>query len=185
MNIETLKKAQGIAAAVMDGVKPEQLSDSTPCESWDVAQLIDHVIGAQHWTAAGVKGEPPTQSGEGSAQGDYRAAFAAAAQNVVDAFSEDGALERTVNPGFGDMPATALLGLGITDTYVHAWDLATATGQEADFDPELAQQLLAASQQSIQEAFRGPEGAPFGPEQQAPAGATASQQLAAFLGRKV
>ena len=38
---------------------------------------------------------------------------------------------------------------------------------------------------AIQDAFRGPEGAPFGPEQPAPAGASAADQLAAFLGRRV
>ena len=38
---------------------------------------------------------------------------------------------------------------------------------------------------SIQDGFRGPEGAPFGPEIEAPADATNADRLAAFLGRSV
>ena len=101
------------------------------------------------------------------------------------AFSEDGALDRTVNPGFGDMPATALLGMAVTDTFTHAWDLAKATGQDTNLAPELATQLLAQAQQSIQPAFRSEEGSIFGLVQPAPDGACPADQLAAFLGRTV
>ena len=82
------------------------------------------------------------------------------------------------------MPASAFMGLATTDTFTHGWDLAKATGQSTDIDPQLAEQLLAGSKMAIQEAFRGPDGkAPFGAEQQAPAGATKADELAAFLGR--
>jgi uncharacterized protein (TIGR03086 family) len=83
------------------------------------------------------------------------------------------------------MPATALLGLATTDTFTHAWDLAKATGQDTDLAPEMAAQLLAASREAIQPAFRSEEGTIFGFEQEAPEGASNADQLAAFLGRTV
>ena len=86
---------------------------------------------------------------------------------------------------FGQMPGSAFVGLAATDTFTHGWDLAKATGQSTDLDPELAAQLLAGAKQAISPAFRGPEPKPFGPEQTAPAGATNADQLAAFLGRTV
>jgi uncharacterized protein (TIGR03086 family) len=185
MNVDVLRHTQGIAAGVLANVSADQLDAPTPCASWTVADLIDHMVGAQHWSRCGVQGATVDDSGEGSAQGDFNATFAQAAEAAAAAFAEDGALDRTVNPGFGDMPAAALLGLAITDTFTHAWDLAKATGQDTDLDPALAAQLLAASRQAIQPAFRGPEGAPFGPEQTAPEGASAADELAAFLGRQV
>ncbi|NNE73773.1 MAG: TIGR03086 family protein [Acidimicrobiales bacterium] len=184
MNPEILGQAQSIAAQVMANVSADQLENSTPCAKWNVGQLIDHLVGSQHWARAGVDGSE-MQSGDGASQGDYNAAFAEAADAAKAAFAEEGAMERTVNPGFGDMPAAALLGLAVTDTFTHAWDLATATGQDNNLAPEMAQQLLAASQQSIQPAFRSEEGDIFGLEQQAPEGANAASQLAAFLGRRV
>ncbi len=83
------------------------------------------------------------------------------------------------------MPAVALLGLSVTDIFTHAWDLAKATGQSTDLDAGIAGALLEAARSSVQDSFRGPEGAPFGPEHAAPAGATAADRLAAFLGREV
>jgi uncharacterized protein (TIGR03086 family) len=77
------------------------------------------------------------------------------------------------------------MGLAMTDTFTHAWDVAKATGQDTDLAPELAAQLLEASKMMIQPAFRSEEGTVFGPEQTAPDGASTADQLAAFLGRKV
>ena len=75
------------------------------------------------------------------------------------------------------------LRLATTDTFAHGWDLAKATGQSTDLDPELAEGLLANA--PIPDTFRGDEPMPFGPQQEAPPGATAADRLAAYLGRKV
>ncbi len=185
MNPQVLAQAQQIAAGLLANVTPDQLDHTTPCANWNVGQLVDHLVGGQHWARSGVQGAAMDETGDGASAGDFQAAFADAAQRCLDAFSEDGALARTVNPGFGDMPATALLGLAVTDTFTHSWDLATATGQDSDLAPELAEQLLAASQHSIRPEFRTEDGSLFGPEQPAPEGATAAARLAAFLGRRV
>ncbi len=71
------------------------------------------------------------------------------------------------------------------DTFTHGWDLAKATGQSTDLDPEVAAQLLQFAQAFLSDAMRGPDGsAPFGAAVEAPAGAGAADQLAAFLGRQ-
>lgn len=182
---DQFESAQKIAKGVLAKVTPDQLDSPTPCERWTVADLIDHLVGSQHWARCALDGLGTTESGEGSAKGDFQAAFADASARALSAFQADGALGRTVNPGFGDMPAPALLGLVTTDTFQHSWDLATATGQDNNLDPELAAQLLEGSRQMIQSAFRSDEGSIFGPEQTAPEGANPATHLAAFLGRKV
>ncbi len=185
MNPQVLAQTQQIAADLLANVTAAQLDQPTPCAQWNVGQLIDHMIGAQYWATAGLTGQTMTETGEGASAGDFRATFAAASQTALAAFSEDGALAKTVNPGFGDMPAAALLGLAATDTFTHAWDLAKATGQGTNLAPELAEQLLEGSRHAIQPAFRSDTGELFRHEQPAPDGADAATRLAAFLGRSV
>ena len=182
---DVLAQAQDVARGVLANVSADQLELDTPCSEWSVAQLIDHLVGAQYWAQGGVQGVALEATGEGAAQGDFVATFDQAARDNLAAFCEEGALGRTVNPGFGDMPAPALLGLSATDTFTHAWDVARATGQDTDLAPDLAAALLEQSRQAIQPAFRSEEGTIFGMEQTAPDGASAADQLAAFLGRSV
>lgn len=183
--IDQLQQAQQIARDALANVDASQLGDSTPCDNWNVGQLIDHLVGAQLWATATMQGEPMTDTGEGSSNGDYQAAFNQAATDAVDAFSADGALDRMVNAGFGDMPAPALLGMAATDTFAHTWDLAKATGQSTDLAPDLAAQLLAGAQQAIPDSFRTDDGSMFKPATEAPADASNADRLAAFLGRDV
>ncbi len=183
--IDQLQAAVASTRSVLEGVNADQLGGQTPCASWTVGECIDHVINAQGFFLAGLTGQPPAAPGQFS-DGDYIAAYDEATSAVVAAFSEPGALGRMVQMPFGEMPGAAVAGLATNDTFTHGWDIAKATGQSTDLNPELAEQVLAMARQSIQEGFRGPEGAaPFGAEQQAPEGASAADQLAAFLGRTV
>jgi len=186
MSTEPLQQAITSTRAVLAGVSRDQLGSPTPCESWTVAQLVDHVVGGQFFFAAIAHGEQVTREPRSFSDGDFLAAFDEGSAASIGAFSEDGAMERVMHLPFGDLPGAAFVGIAAADTFTHGWDLAKATGQPTDLDPALAGTLLAASQQAIQPSFRGPDGkAPFGPEQQAPAGASTADQLAAFLGRSV
>jgi uncharacterized protein (TIGR03086 family) len=185
MSTQPLQQAIAATRSVMTNVTADQLGDATPCASWDVAALINHVIGGQNFFAAGLAGEKPSAEEVDYAAGDYVAAFDQAATATVAAFGADGAMTKLVKMPFGEMPGSALMGLATTDTFQHGWDLAKATGQSTDLEPELASEILAQCRQSISDAFRGPEGAPFGPAQDSPEGAAPADQLAAFLGRSV
>ena len=185
MNPNVLAQAQDVARGVLANVTPDQLDLDTPCSEWKVSHVIDHLVGGQHWARCAIEGVEMSSTGDGSAQGDFVATFDQAAKDNLAAFAADGALGRTVNPGFGDMPGAALMGLSTTDTFTHAWDVARATGQDTNLAPELAAQLLEQARQSIKPDFRSDEGTIFGPERPAPDGASPADQLAAFLGRSV
>jgi hypothetical protein len=49
----------------------------------------------------------------------------------------------------GELPGTAFIELRTSDLLTHAWDLAIATGQPTDLDPELAEYVLAFSKQMM------------------------------------
>jgi uncharacterized protein (TIGR03086 family) len=185
MATEPLETAITSTRAILAATKPEQLDAPTPCASWKVRDLINHLIGAHAFFMAGINGTAPAGSSGDPASGDFLKAFDEAAAQTLAGFQRDGVLSSTLTTPLGPMPGQAFMGLAATDTFVHGWDLAKATGQRTDLEPALAEALLAGARQAIQDSFRGPEPAPFGPEQQAPAAASNADKLAAFLGRTV
>jgi uncharacterized protein (TIGR03086 family) len=108
------------------------------------------------------------------------------AAGTIAAFGAQGALGRTLTLPFGDYTGAQLMGFAAQDQFTHGWDLARATGQSADLDRELAEELLAQARVSVTDAFRGPDGrSPFGPVVEPPEDACPADRLAAFLGRSV
>jgi len=185
MSAQSLAQAIEISRSVLGNVQADQLQNATPCASWNVSELINHMVGAQGFFQAGLEGSAPSGDQPNWAEGDYLAAFNEASAASLASFSAEGAMEKTVSMPFGDMPGAAFMGLALNDTFTHAWDLAKATGQDTNLAPELASAILAQSRQMVQDSFRGPEGAPFGTEAACPEGACPADQLAAFLGRDV
>jgi uncharacterized protein (TIGR03086 family) len=182
---EALEQAIASTRGVLTAVSKEQLADDTPCASWKVSDLINHIVGGQSFFETGAKGEPPAAGETDFSATDFVSAFDDASRRCVAAFSADGVMEKMLTLPFGQMPGAAFVGIAATDTFTHGWDLAKATGQSTDLAPELAAQLLAGARMAIPPSFRNPEGNPFGPERPAPASACNADQLAAFLGRTV
>src|SRR5437016_3788978 len=57
---------------------------------------------------------------------------------AVAAFGAPGAQEKVITLPFGALPGSVFMGIATTDAFTHGWDLAKATGQSTDIDPELA-----------------------------------------------
>jgi uncharacterized protein (TIGR03086 family) len=172
------QRAQDLFAAVFARVTVDQMSAPTPCTEWDVSALVDHVIGGNGWVQQLAGREIASVPEEKS---EALAASAAGAQSV---FAADDGMSRMFELPFGTMPGVAFVGLRASDVFMHAWDLAKATGQSTDLDPELAAEALAAAKMRIQPAMRG-AGRPFQAEQACPEGRPVADQFAAFLGRVV
>ena len=80
------------------------------------------------------------------------------------------------------MPGQVVAGINLFDTFTHAWDLAKATGQSTELDPEVAGAALEAAKMVVSEEVRGSAG--FAQAVDAGAGAPTGDQLVAFLGRQ-
>jgi uncharacterized protein (TIGR03086 family) len=173
----------GVAGRVIAGVRPEQLDAPTPCEQWEVRDLVNHIIGAHFSFTGALHGQPSDPHGRPpDFTEDASGTFDRSSKAMLEAWREPGALDRNVETKTGTMPGSMLIGMHTMDNLVHSWDLARATGQSEDLDPELATQMLAMMREA--NPPRG-KGAAFAPEQPAPADATPEQQLAAYLGRTV
>jgi len=185
MTAETYEQAIASTRGVLETVSKQQLGDSTPCTKWKISDLINHMVGGQFWFAAMVNGEEPEGADVDFSSTDYLSAFDEGSNRGLEAFRQEGVMERELTLPFGKMTGSAFLGIAATDTFTHGWDLARATGQSTDLAPDLAEKLLGGAKRAISPAFRNEEGNPFGPEQTAPAGAGSADKLAALLGRKV
>jgi uncharacterized protein (TIGR03086 family) len=180
-----LNRAFDSTSAVLATVQPGQLDAPTPCVSWVVRDLINHFVGTARWWAGTLTGDYVDADADYTA-GDVVAAYQQSMKIAVTAFSADGVPDQMVRLPFGEFPGAVVEGMAALDQFAHGWDLARAIGHSTDLDPGLAAELLGQARITISDALRGPEGeAPFGPARAAPAGASAADQLAAFLGRVV
>lgn len=188
MSTKGLEQAFATTRNVLENVTADQMNNDTPCQSWKVKDVVNHIVAGSQWFGKSMDAGESQDDGmdaDFSSQ-DYLSIYDQGVKNSVAAFGKPGALEKNVKLPFGEFPGAAFMGLATTDAFTHAWDLAKSTGQDTNLDPQLAAQLLEGAKASIPEQFRGEDQKmPFGPEQQAPSGASNADQLAAFLGRKV
>ncbi len=174
------ERAQEAFAGVLARVNPDQLGAPTPCSEWTIGDLIDHVIGGNERVGLWAANSTEPQARPGDAVSAHRAS-ALAAQNV---FAGPDGMTAMYKLPFGEVPGEVFVGMRTSDVLTHAWDLAFATNQSTDLDPELAVEQLAAARAFVRPEFRGP-GRPFGHEQSCSGERVPADQLAAFLGRKV
>ena len=174
-------RAAAVADSVLSRIGPEQLALPTPCPEWTVRQLINHVVGGTAVFAGMMTGEAVDREVDFLGD-DPHGAFRAAVARLRALFAEPGALERIVPSPFGARPATALVEMRTNEMMVHSWDLARATGQSTDLDPELAETCV--------EAFRrlrasGRGAGMFADPQPVSDTAPAADRMAALAGRAV
>jgi uncharacterized protein (TIGR03086 family) len=130
------------------------LSVSTPCAGWDLADLFGHMVGQNLGFAAAVTdGDAPVAAYESVPVGtdDVARTWQDSASRVQGAFGAADP-EATVHLAeFGFRPTVAVaLGMQLLDAAVHAWDVATALGQTyrpaeatVSFVLDLARQIAA------------------------------------------
>jgi uncharacterized protein (TIGR03086 family) len=187
MSADTLEQAFASTARILANVGPDQLDGPTPCRSWKVRDLVNHIAGgATFFAVIAETGEAPGRGGAGPdfTQGDFCAAFGEGAKRAVSAFRAEGVMDKVMTLPFGQLPGAVFVNIAATDTFVHGWDLAKATGQSTDLEPALATELLAGARVALPDTMRGPDGqAAFGPKVDVPESAPPADQLAGFLGR--
>ncbi|HEV2374324.1 MAG TPA: TIGR03086 family metal-binding protein [Streptosporangiaceae bacterium] len=171
--------------AIIAGIPPDRWHDSTPCEGWDVRVLVNHVVSGNLWAAELAAGATIDDVG-GQFDGDLLGSdpalpYAESAKSAAAAFRRPGALDAMCAVSYGPVPGSVYAGHRFIDVFIHGWDLAAATGQDATLD----EGLLEACQKVLEpqlEAFR--EAGAFGGEVDVPPGVSAQTRFLAQLGRR-
>ncbi len=181
--IPKLREALNQAQQIVDRVEPEQLDLPSTCSDWTVRQLINHLVSANLTVAANILGDPRPAPQADVLGNDFRNAFRAAADEVLNAFQSEEALSRMYQTPIGEVPGTVLAGMRMSECVAHSWDLAKSTGQDTALDAELSNEALRIYMSGLQGRDR--TGGAFGPEQPAPESASPAEKLAAYLGRSL
>lgn len=186
--VDMLSKGFQETERIIVGVKPEQMSNVTPCANWNVRALLNHTVEAIQGFATCAAGGPPPIIDFSAAPPDIvgddpTGAFRQAADAALAAWSRDGVMEGTVRLPPGELPGNIAIGINLLDTYIHAWDIAKATGQDFTLDPKLAAVALETLKRIIGPEARRPDG-PFGPEVPIADNAPVGDTLIAFTGRQ-
>jgi uncharacterized protein (TIGR03086 family) len=173
---------------LLDGVDTGQWAAPTPCPNWSVRDLANHITAGNLLVTSllgGAERPAPEELARRQATdflgSDPAAAFRASADQLITAFSDPEALERPIVMPIGTVPGAAVAGLRLTETVVHGWDLAAATGQPVPFSDEAVAGALAFTSRAL--ADLPPTNRAFAAPTIAPDDATPLQQLISRLGR--
>lgn len=180
-SLEDLDRANAGVTTILGSVRDDQWERPTACSEWNVREVVNHLACGALKAVAWVSGRAEPVE-EDHLAGDVRAGFEATAKEVRALFGAPGFLERKFETPLGALPGAMLVASRVSELLVHGWDIADATGQSTDLEPDLAEQALAQWSAHLGDGQR-PQGGPFAPARRPPRNATAADRLAAFLGR--
>lgn len=150
------------------------LDDATPCDRWNVRQLLAHMLDTQQYflrSARGEKASPPAQDPPDILSADPVADFKRTSDDVLEVFGAPGVVEKT-----GPM-----LGIAFADLLLHGCDLARATRQ----DDTMPDGLATAAYDMIHGRFTEEQRkGVFKPEVTVWKGASPQERLLAYTGRQ-
>jgi uncharacterized protein (TIGR03086 family) len=152
-------------------VRPTDMHRPTPCEGWDLTDLLAHMTVQHRGFAAAATGSgadpelwrPDTVLA--SVVADPAGAYAAAARDVLDAFAADGVADVAFAlPDFGAdtrIPGVTAMGFHFVDYAVHGWDVAATLGVPYALPAEVVDAVLPLVLAVPDGDFRDQPGSPF------------------------
>ncbi|MFF2031373.1 TIGR03086 family metal-binding protein [Arthrobacter sp. NPDC058192] len=167
----------GVLLGVLRKLTPADREKATPCADFNAHELLEHLAGSLKniGTALGADVTDHTD-----ASPEVR--IAGLAQTTLEAFTRRG-IEGTIDMGFAELPATMVAGIVNLELLVHAWDFATATGQELIVSDVVTGFVEDLARQTISEQVR--TGGSFAAAQPTAETADSLERLIAFTGRSV
>lgn len=151
-----------------------------PVADWDAREVVRHLV---EWLPGMLAGGSPVRLEVAASVDDDPVAswrqLSEQVQSLLDDPATSGLTYRSQM--FDDMSVPAVIDQFWTpDVYMHSWDLARASGQQIDLDPQFATGLRTGMEQ-MGPALR--ESGQFGEQQPIPDDADEIDRLIAFIGR--
>jgi uncharacterized protein (TIGR03086 family) len=176
-------------ATLVEQVDDAQLGAPTPCPSYTVGDLLDHIgrLAVAFAEAArkedGTNASPPPEGSAANLADDWRQRIPRDLAYLGDAWGADDAWEGMTKIAGMEMPAEVVGRVGLNEVVTHGWDLARASGQRFapggdDVDACIA--LMGPMSEPGMDAVREPA---FGPVVVADADASPLDRLLALTGR--
>jgi uncharacterized protein (TIGR03086 family) len=162
------------------GTPPDRWDSPSPVAAWRARDVVGHLV---EWLPPFLEAGAGVRLPSGpSAADDPGAAWQAHCESV-QALLDDLATHSVVlsNRHVGELPLDEAIDRFFTgDVFLHSWDLARATGQDPDLDPERCAAMLA-GMEPLDEVLR--QSGQYGPRVVVPEDASVQDRLIAFIGR--
>jgi len=184
-----LTQVVGYADGVLDVVTPALLSRPTPCRTWNLGMLLDHLGESLAALCEGVSAHLVTRfapaaasPGPAGEHGDAAALVGTVRRRAAALLQASAQADEDAPVAVGGypMPFDCLLTAGALEIAVHAWDVSQACGQRLPIPDEPAADLLAQARVLVPPFDRAPLFAAPAPVSSL---RTHSDQLTAYLGR--
>jgi uncharacterized protein (TIGR03086 family) len=159
---------------------PARWDGPSPVAEWRARDVVEHLV---TWLPAFLESGAGVRlpSGPPVAE-DPVAAWTTHCEGVQALLDDPATHDRLLrNPHVGDLPLDVAIDRFYTaDVFLHTWDLARATGQEVELDPERCAAMLA-GMEPLDEMLR--QSGQYGPRVPVAADADPQTRLVAFIGR--
>jgi len=185
--VDDLQHAQTAVAALLADFAPMDWTRDSPCDKWDVSEVVRHLIVGERAFTTSLSGSaydlpaltaevakvPNTDLPATYADGAAQLRTALAAADPAGAYPT----------GLGPMPAPAVDQLRTIEALTHGWDAGRGVGRLLVVDDDVAERAITHSLALMERL--PPDRTPFGPPQPVADDARAIDRLAALLGRDV
>jgi uncharacterized protein (TIGR03086 family) len=178
---------------VVDTVTVVDLRRATPCDGWNVSQLLAHMTVQHRGFAAAARGDGAdparwdTAAVADAVAVDPAGTYAAAAADVLAAFTDDAVLGTSFAlPEFGPgavFPGSQAIGFHFVDYVVHGWDVARAIDAPFTLPDDVISAVLPMVLAVPDGDFRTAPGSPFAPAIRADDGVSDLDRALLHLGR--
>lgn len=153
----TFTLAAATALDVIGRVGPDQLALPTPCDEFNVEQLMAHTTAVLGRAAALGRGENamarPDRIDGVNADG-WVSAFTTGLAETLDAWSDDATLDKDMTLPWASAPGRAMLPTYTCELTVHTWDLARAIGAQPHWHRSVVDQALVVSARLLPDGER-------------------------------
>ncbi|MBD0707891.1 MULTISPECIES: TIGR03086 family metal-binding protein [unclassified Streptomyces] len=181
-----LFKAVDLVGETLAALKPEQYDVITPCPDFSVRDLANHLVSVlRRLTVMGTGGSFMSHPhfAPDVADGAWAEAWAESRAEFDAVWSDPAVLAREIGLPWGPVPGAAASVIYTNELVLHVWDLAKATGQSPEWDPEMLAAPLAHMHRAVPAEPRG-NPVPFGPVVEVPRDAPAIDRLVGWYGRR-
>jgi uncharacterized protein (TIGR03086 family) len=151
-NLQLHRLAVLTSIDVVDSVRQADLDRATPCEGWNLLNLLAHMTIQHHGFAAAARGFGAdmetwrVESVVDAVKAAPARAYSEAAHDVLEAFAADGvANAQFALPEFGEgavFPGDMAMGFHFVDYVVHGWDVAASLGVPYELPGEVIAAVL-------------------------------------------
>jgi uncharacterized protein (TIGR03086 family) len=178
-------RSVAIATAIVGGVRPDQHRLSTPCDEYDVQELLGHMVAVlERIIIIGSLGDPneATRMVELEGKSTLTEWFTRAGK-AAEVWSDAKLLGTIVTLPFAQLPGAAAMAIYASELTVHGWDIARATGQTVHWDDDVCRLSMGAMQMALPPDLARDADLPFGAQVKVAADAPLIDQLVAWTGR--